>query len=126
MKYALNIAENNRILSATFEQYASENAILVDEDNQSHAEIISAISNGKLADYLYQDGEYVYSPIIYEKSVEEQIAELKAQLSSTDYKIIKCSEAQLVGEEMPYDIAAIHAERQAIRDKINALEGNDI
>ena len=39
-----------------------------------------------------------------------------------DYKIIKCSEASLVGEEMPYDITALHAERQALRDKINELE----
>ena len=54
-----------------------------------------------------------------------KIAELKAKLESTDYQIIKCSEAQLAGEEMPYDIQALHAERQAIRDEINALEGSD-
>ena len=58
-----------------------------------------------------------------EVDVSAQIAELKAELSSTDYKIIKCSEAQLVGEELPYDIVALHAERQALRDKINELEG---
>jgi hypothetical protein len=55
-------------------------------------------------------------------STEDQIASLKTQLSSTDYKIIKCSEAQLLGEELPYDIASLHAERQALRDKINELE----
>ena len=52
-----------------------------------------------------------------------QISDLKSQLESTDYKIIKCSEAQLVGEELPYDIVSLHTERQAIRDKINELEG---
>lgn len=51
-----------------------------------------------------------------------QIEELKIQLSFSDYKVIKCMEAQLLGEEMPYDIEAVHAERQAIRDKINELE----
>lgn len=56
------------------------------------------------------------------KSAAEQIRELKTQLSSTDYKVIKCSECQLLGQEMPYDVAALHAERQAIRDQINALE----
>lgn len=55
-------------------------------------------------------------------TTEEQIAALKTQLSSTDYKIIKCSEASLVGEELPYDIVTLHAERQAIRDQINELE----
>lgn len=56
------------------------------------------------------------------ESPAEQIAKLKAQLESTDYKIIKCSEAQLVGEELPYDISELHAERQALRDRINELE----
>ena len=57
-----------------------------------------------------------------EPTAEEQIAELKAELDATDYKIIKCSECQLAGLELPYDVAALHAERQAIRDQINALE----
>ena len=57
-----------------------------------------------------------------EKTVQEQIAELKAQLSATDYKVIKCSECQLLGLEMPYDVAALHANRQAIRDQINKLQ----
>ena len=55
-------------------------------------------------------------------SIEEQIKILKTELESTDYKIIKCSEAQLVGEELPYDIVVLHSERQAIRDQINKLE----
>lgn len=55
-------------------------------------------------------------------AAEGEIAELKAQLVSTDYKIIKCSEAQLVGEELPYDIVVLHSERQALRDRINELE----
>ena len=62
---------------------------------------------------------YVPFPV---KTTEEQIAELKAQLSATDYKIIKCSEYQLVGMEAPYDMAALHTERQAIRNQINQLE----
>ena len=62
---------------------------------------------------------YIPNPII---STQDQIADLKRELESTDYKIIKCSECQMLGLEMPYDIAALHAERQAIRDKINVLE----
>ena len=65
-----------------------------------------------------------YEPVIEipEPTIEDQISSLKTQLSSTDYKIIKCSEAQLLGEELPYDISSLHAERQALRDKINELE----
>ena len=54
--------------------------------------------------------------------ITTQIDSLKAQLSATDYKIIKCSEAQLVGEELPYNIEELHTERQAIRNQINELE----
>lgn len=58
-----------------------------------------------------------------EEIKERRIAELKSQLDSTDYKIIKCSEYQLAGVELPYDVVALHAQRQAIRDEINELEG---
>lgn len=57
-----------------------------------------------------------------EKSKAQQIKELKSKLSATDYKVIKCSECQLLGEPMPYDVTALHAERQVIRDQINQLE----
>jgi len=55
-------------------------------------------------------------------SIQAQIAELKAQLSTTDYQIIKSYEYSLVGLDSPYDIETLHAERQAIRDQINTLE----
>lgn len=57
-----------------------------------------------------------------EKSIKEQIKELKNKLSSSDYKIIKCAECQLLGQELPYDLVALHKERQALRDSINILE----
>ena len=54
-----------------------------------------------------------------------QIDMLKKKISDTDYKIIKCHEYALVGKDIPYDIEALHAERQALRDRINELEGGD-
>lgn len=56
------------------------------------------------------------------KTTAEQISELKGKLASTDYKVIKCSECQILGQEMPYDVTELHAERQAIRDQINNLQ----
>lgn len=67
-----------------------------------------------------EDYEEVWLYVVI--TAEEKIAKLKAQLSATDYKIIKCSECQLLGIELPYDIAELHAERQKIRDEINELE----
>ena len=50
------------------------------------------------------------------------IESLKSELQDSDYKVIKCAEAMTIGVEMPYDLASLHKERQALRDKINELE----
>jgi hypothetical protein len=68
------------------------------------------------------DFEYVYTPIFSKIKVNESIITLKQQLSDTDYMVIKNMEAQLTNEELPYDSVTLHAERQALRDKINELE----
>lgn len=52
MRYALNLAEDGRILSVTYEKYAPADAPLVDE-----------LPEGNVADYRYVDGEYIYDPI---------------------------------------------------------------
>lgn len=62
------------------------------------------------------------TPPTPEEEKQARIYELKQQLNATDYKIIKCSECSLAGLDLPYDVAALHAERQAIRDEINELE----
>ncbi len=56
-----------------------------------------------------------------------KICNLKADLTSNaspigDWKVIKCIEAQLAGEELPYDLEALRAERQAVRTQINEYE----
>ena len=51
-----------------------------------------------------------------------EIERLKSELQESDYKVIKCAEALTIGAEMPYDVASLHKERQALRDKINKLE----
>lgn len=77
-------------------------------------------ANEEIAKLEALDGQYTIDGV--EKTATEQILELKQQLSATDYKVIKCAECQLLGKEMPYDVQALHAERQAIRDAINSLE----
>ena len=59
-------------------------------------------------------------------TVADKINQLKAELEATDYKILNCSEYRLAGVEEPYDVAALHVERQALRDEINLLEVNEI
>ena len=52
MKYALNLAEDERILSATYPKYAPADAVIVD-----------VLPEGDISDYLYVDGQYVYDPL---------------------------------------------------------------
>lgn len=70
-------------------------------------------------DTLLADGWEVYEPVI--AAVPEVDPEDLAigELGSSDYKIIKCMEAFLCGEPLPYDIVSLHAERQGLRDIIN-------
>lgn len=52
MMYALNLGENNRILSATLAQYAPPSQPRV-----------STLPTGNITDYLYENGGYVYDPL---------------------------------------------------------------
>ena len=51
-----------------------------------------------------------------------QINVLKVQIAASDYKVIKTYEYSLLGEQAEYDMETVHAERQNLRDQINALE----
>ena len=75
-------------------------------------------------------GEYVVVEMDCQQPTAEELMDrrymeierLKSELQESDYKVIKCAEAMAVGAEMPYDVASLHNERQALRDKINELE----
>ena len=58
MKYALNLAEDGRILSATYPKYAPEDAVLVNE-----------LPDGDISEYKYRDGEYIHDPVEQEEPV---------------------------------------------------------
>ena len=67
-------------------------------------------------------GDYQISIDEQQANIQMEIERLKSELQESDYKVIKCAEAMTVGAEMPYDVARLHKERQALRDKINKLE----
>ena len=79
-------------------------------------------ANEEIAKKESHNGEYTIEDDGVEPTPTEKIAELKKRLAATDYKVIKCAECQMLGQETPYDVAELHAERQAIRDEINKLE----
>lgn len=92
----------------------SENSIEIMEQNAQNAGV---------TDFeILTEEEYEARKTLEPVPPEREIAVLKRQLEETDYKIIKCAEYQLAGLEMPYEIATLHSERQALRDQINQLE----
>lgn len=75
----------------------------------------------------YDNGNRIsfkYEKVVNTTKIQGEIDAIKAELSETDYQVIKCYEASLVGEELPYDIKALHTERDLKRAKINTLETN--
>lgn len=52
MRYALNLADDGRILSVTFEQYAAPGQPIVD-----------TLPEGNINDYLFVNGQYVFDPL---------------------------------------------------------------
>lgn len=136
------------VLKSRFLSEYTEN--WVDEDNVSHArtvtveEQIESLSEewkpvDRIVDEnLFSDDPYVVVTVIpydagdhigykYVKKfdvqkVNAEIQSLKDDLSASDYRVMKCYEASLTGEELPYDIDLLSADRQAKRDRINELE----
>ena len=80
VRYGLIIDENNRIISAVAQRYASADAIIVDK-----------LPDGKYTDYLYVDGEFIYDPLPAPEqpeedkpTPEERIAELEEKLRAAE------------------------------------------
>lgn len=72
MTYALNLAEDGRVLSVTFEEFAVEGMPIVDN-----------IPEGDVSQYRYENGEFVYDPVPV-KEVEElptQLDRIESQIA---------------------------------------------
>lgn len=133
---------HSRIIEKHQEQYLDGKVVktrIVTEEEQISAltkagwKPVEPIDNSKLKTdngYIirlvpYDDGEcikYRYERVYDVQKKRNEIQRLKDSLTSSDYKVIKCYEASLVGQELPYDITSLHTERQALRQQINQLE----
>ena len=94
-------------------------------DEISPEALVSNDENYIIVPVPYDHGEriaYRYEKRYDYQRIKQQVADLKQALSDSDYKVMKCYEASMLGQPLPYDIDAVHSERQAMRDKINELE----
>lgn len=71
MRYALNLADDGRILSVTYEQYAPVGAVLVNE-----------LPDGNCYEYRYVGGEYIREPL-----PEPQVDETPSQLDIIEAQV---------------------------------------
>ena len=87
MKYALNLDTDGRILSATFEEYAAADAVVVDE-----------LPDGDISDYLYINGEHVHSPLPKIEFAEQptQLDRIESQLA---YLAMMTDNAEILMEQ---------------------------
>ena len=105
MKYAIYLNKENRVLSATYEQYATKKAILVD-----------TLPEGNITDYLYINEGYVYDPVIVTPSIASQIATLKQELAEYHYIGVKIAMGVATKEEYADQIAYTETLREQIRE----------
>lgn len=73
----------------------------------------------------YDAGErisYKYQKKLDRKKILNEIQSFKDLLNSSDYQVLKCYEASMLGETMPYDLQTIISNRKELRNKINSLE----
>ena len=80
MNYALNLAEDNRILSA---------CKVLPKGSYDNMPIVDVLPEGNLPDYQYIDDEYVYNPLPVEEIKPEPTAQddTDAMMVDHEYRI---------------------------------------
>ena len=110
MKYALNLGEDGRVLSASLAgPLTAPDAVRVD-----------ALPEGDIHDYLFAEGAFVHEPLLPDPKEEakSRILELRQKLADTDYNILKIVE----GAATLLEMAEVIKNRAAWRREINELE----
>lgn len=98
-----------KIISATsYQTYPiTDDMIEIEEDVLAEIGRTKCFENGKIVDYTIT------------KTNEQLIAELKKQLSDTDYQVLKWKEGELTDEEFE----PMRLQRKAWREEIRSLGG---
>ena len=76
MKYALNLAEDNRILSA---------CVVLSNGNYNDMPIVEELPEGNIHEYIYVDDEYIHNPLPVVEIEEKpsQLDIIEAQITYT-------------------------------------------
>ena len=100
--YALNLAADGRILSATYPEFAPDDAVIVEN-----------LPEGDISEYRYVNSKYVHDPLpepeqpVPTPSQEERIAELEAENKNLTAQIDALSFQLDFQEECLVEMASI-------------------
>ena len=61
LRYAIELAEDNRVVFVTYESYATKKMQIVD-----------VIPEGDITEYRYENGEFIHDPLPQEETEEEE------------------------------------------------------
>lgn len=103
------------------------------ENNQEISENIEMEEEHEVQPLVIPNEPAPYVPTekeLIEKEIQECEVEIGSLLNSLnsfaspigDWKIIKCYEASLLNQEMPYDLMELQTKRQEARNRINELQ----
>jgi hypothetical protein len=121
IKIYFSLNKNYNIISMSIQKYQGFEYELVVK-KEEYEELLKNFTNLK----------YVNNKIIIDKELENvnllkqqtqsRIYELKLNLEKTDYKIIKCYEAFMRQQTLPYNLEELITQRDVWRAEINEIE----
>ncbi len=87
-------------------------------DTQSNGKLLRVKDiNGATFEEIFE--EYVLE---YEETKEDKLIRLNNRLTEIDHMVAECSECNLLGLDLPYNVAELHEERKAIKTEIETLQ----
>jgi hypothetical protein len=103
------------------EKIESTNNYYIEISEDEFNEYVSIMPN-----LYYEDNKFVEKKnfdikLLIQKK-QNDLIDLKNNLQNTDYQIIKCYEAFMRQQPLPYNLEELSAQRDAWRAEINALE----
>ena len=132
-KHYIRLDENNNIIkgfSDAFEQ-PEPTDILINEHGGRHFELFGETNPSPFT--IDNIPLYKWDGVTVQYRTDDEIEadrhsvpmskqQLVSELEKSDYMIIKAAEYGLAGLDTPYDMEALHADREAIRERIREVD----
>jgi hypothetical protein len=126
MQYYIILDENKYVMSFSknansFANYSISHNFETKEEEDKFEDYFSYYRYSEESNTFLLDNTKINKNNI-EFSKQTNLYSLKEKLNQTDYKIIKCYEAFMRQQPLPYNLEELSAQRDAWRAEINALE----